>query len=187
MPNGVLLVDFTDDAESMQRTLCFEQGKFSISGLEVSEIYSFEPLPTSTDTMFTKRNIEEYLLNIAHGLNQADATDMVGKWDLSEPYNPHFIKIYTPEHNEGACIKSILVEFSDNPPNICIEFCDNIVLGSVEYSYEVPVKPGENKYVEAFREVCSVARALASGHISKFLHKSELFGIKIKNNATFCQ
>lgn len=179
-PNGVLLIDATDDVESMQRILRFKQGKFFISGLEISEINSFEPLPIFTHVMFAERNIEEYLLAKPYSLNDNDATDIVGKWDLREPYNPKFISIFTPEHNKRTCMKSIYVEFQDNPPHICIEIHDYTLPNFVEYSFEIPVNPDEDKYVKAFQYVCLVARAIDSGRIPKLITKAIGLGIKVE-------
>ena len=176
-PNGVLLVDATDHGISMERTLLFEQGKFFISGLEISKIISSGRLPKFTNSMFTTRYIEEYLLEEPQNLNQNDATEIVGKWDLSEPYNPNDIRIFTPEHNKKTCMKSILVAFHDNPPRIYIELQDSTLPNSLECNLEIPVKPGENKYVKAFQEVCLVAEVIARGHTSNFAGKTRLLGL----------
>lgn len=175
-PNGVLLIDVTDSATSMERTLLFEQGKFFISGLEISKISSFEPLPKYTNSMFAIRDIDEYLLG--YHFSQDYATKIVSIF--SELYKPNYIRFFTPEHNKRTCMKSILVKFQDKPPHIYIEIQDNTLPNSFECGFEISVKPGENKYVKAFQEVCLVAGAIASGHISNYIAKSRLMGIKVE-------
>ena len=77
-------------------------------------------------------------------------------------------------------MKSILVAFHDNPPRIYIELQDSTLPNSLECNLEIPVKPGENKYVKAFQEVCLVAGAIASGHISNYIAKSRFMGIEVE-------
>ncbi len=167
---GKLEVEIYDSNES--RTITFEEGSLTISGLNIRSLIYTSELQTNLQP-FTARSFEKYLLGEARSFKRENAKEIVERFNLNNCFLPlSFLSFFLDDSattwfaistssNDKRLFK--LEIWGDDAENI-----DNCNF------WEITVGEDSDILVSALEYVCLVAKAIHDGKLSDFIIKMNM-------------